>query len=129
MTRFGGAPRSLTLADQGAPGNPAAAPAPLPARGRFAGSGFVERVRILPRSSAPQFDATIALHTQRAASPAAEAAPPGTRVRLVWIGQRRIPGIDPGVDLALEGMVSLIDGIPTIHNPRYEIVCRPEESL
>ncbi|GAA2176438.1 hypothetical protein GCM10009784_22880 [Arthrobacter parietis] len=86
-------------------------------------------MRILPRSSAPQFDATIALHTQRAASPAAEAAPPGTRVRLVWIGQRRIPGIDPGVDLAFEGMVSLIDGIPTIHNPRYEIVCRPEESL
>lgn len=50
------------------------------------------------------------------------------RVRLVWNGQRRIPGIDPGVDLAFEGMVSLVDGIPTIYNPRYEIVGRPEES-
>ncbi|MBM7782916.1 hypothetical protein [Arthrobacter tumbae] len=116
------------MADHGATGHPAATPAPLPQRGRFAGSGFVERVRILPRSSAPQFDATVALHTQRATSPAAEAKQPGRRIRLVWIGQRRIPGIDPGVDLAFEGMVSVIDGIPTIHNPRYEIVGRPEES-
>lgn len=127
MTRFGEVPRSPTLADQGSPSQSAEIPVPLPQRGRFAGSGFVERVTILPRNHAPQFSATVALHTERPAV-GSEAARPASRVRLVWTGQRRIPGIDPGIDLAFEGMLSLVDGTPTIHNPRYEIVGRPEES-
>lgn len=99
----------------------------FPDRGRIAGKGFVERVTVLPRSASPQFSAMVALH------PDDPIAGPGSaredrRVRLIWNGQRRIPGIDPGIDLAFEGMVSLVDGIPTIHNPRYEIVGRPEES-
>jgi hypothetical protein len=127
MTRFGEVPRSPTLADQGPPNQSAETPVPLPRRGRVAGSGFVERVTILPRNDPPQFSATVALHTARPAT-GSEAAHPANRVRLVWTGQRRIPGIDPGIELAFEGMVSLVDGTPTIHNPRYEIVGRPEES-
>ena len=99
----------------------------MPRRGRVTGSGFVERVTILPRSAAPQFSAMVALHADRPATGSA-AVHPDSRVRLVWTGQRRIAGIDPGVDLAFEGMVNVVDGMPTIHNPRYEIVGRPEES-
>lgn len=100
---------------------------PLPNRGRFAGSGFVERVTILPRRAAPQFSAMVALHPSRPAV-GAHTARPDSRILLIWTGQRRIPGIDPGINLAFEGMMSVVDGIPTIHNPRYEIVGRPEES-
>lgn len=117
MTRWSEAPRSPTLADQGQASHAAGGPILLPRRGRVAGSGFVERVTILPRSVAPQFSATLALHGRSE-----------TYVRLVWTGQRRIAGIEPGVDLAFEGMVSEVDGTATIHNPRYEIVGRPEES-
>lgn len=127
MTRFGEVPRSPTLADQGSPSQPVGAPNPLPRRGRVAGSGYVERVTILPRNDAPQFSATVALHIERAGT-GSEAAQPVSRVRLVWTGQRRIPGIDPGIELAFEGMISLVDGTPTIYNPRYEIIGRPEES-
>lgn len=127
MTRSGEVPKSPTLADQGPASHPAESGGPLPNRGRFAGSGFVERVTIMPRSAAPQFSAMVALHADRSAA-VHQAALSGNRVQLVWTGQRRIPGIDPGIHLAFEGMVSMVDGIPTIHNPRYEIVGRPEES-
>lgn len=43
-------------------------------------------------------------------------------VRLLWIGQRRIPGIEPGVFLQASGRVCLESGQATIRNPRYEIL-------
>lgn len=45
-----------------------------------------------------------------------------TPVRLVWIGRRQIPGIEPGIFLRAEGRVCLSDGVATIRNPVYEIV-------
>ncbi|GAB3524916.1 hypothetical protein GCM10027402_21080 [Arthrobacter monumenti] len=54
--------------------------------------------------------------------------PSGRRIRLIWIGQRQIAGIAAGTDLEFEGMVSLVDGTPTIYNPRYEIICRQERT-
>ncbi|MCC9069047.1 hypothetical protein [Arthrobacter cryoconiti] len=44
------------------------------------------------------------------------------RLRLVWLGRRRVPGIYPGTRVWVEGMVSLRDGLPTMYNPRYEIM-------
>ncbi|MHA7176133.1 single stranded DNA-binding domain-containing protein [Arthrobacter sp. Sr24] len=44
------------------------------------------------------------------------------RLRLVWLGRRRVPGIGAGVRLRVEGMVSLHEGLPTMYNPRYEII-------
>ncbi|NJC22141.1 hypothetical protein BJ994_001217 [Arthrobacter pigmenti] len=89
---------------------------------------------ILPRSSAPRFAAFIsdAAHSSGPATGEPRAAATrysGTSVRLVWTGQRKISGIDPGVELAFEGMLSIVDGVPTIYNPRYEIIGRPEETL
>ncbi|MFC7402208.1 hypothetical protein [Citricoccus sp. GCM10030269] len=46
----------------------------------------------------------------------------GERLRLVWIGQRNIPGITPGRWLRIEGFRSDHEGIPTVFNPRYELL-------
>ncbi len=40
---------------------------------------------------------------------------------LVWLGRRRIPGIEPGVDLVATGRVSVHDGMRVMYNPRYEL--------
>lgn len=43
-------------------------------------------------------------------------------VNLVWIGRRRIGGIEPGTFVRARGRVALVRGVPTIFNPSYEIV-------
>jgi hypothetical protein len=43
-------------------------------------------------------------------------------VVLVWLGQRRIPGIDCGRRLRVHGRLGTLDnGTKAIYNPRYEI--------
>lgn len=43
-------------------------------------------------------------------------------VTLVWLGQRRIPGIDSGCKLRVRGRVGTLDnGTKAIYNPHYEI--------
>ena len=44
------------------------------------------------------------------------------------MGQRRVPGVEAGVALRFEGMLSQVDGTPTVYNPRYEIIGRPDEN-
>ena len=43
-------------------------------------------------------------------------------VNLVWVGRRRIAGIEPGVFLVAEGRVTKAKGHLTIFNPTYQIV-------
>jgi hypothetical protein len=43
-------------------------------------------------------------------------------VRLIFMGQKSVPGIKPGVKVEYSGMVALVEQIPTIFNPRYVIV-------
>jgi hypothetical protein len=43
------------------------------------------------------------------------------RIRLVWMGQRRIAGIEPGRPLTVEGVLGLHRGRETIFNPRYQL--------
>ena len=52
---------------------------------------------------------------------------PKDRLRVVWLGRRRIPGVYAGTELRLQGMVTVRDGLPTMFNPRYEILSRQEE--
>lgn len=52
---------------------------------------------------------------------------PGTHVRLVWHGQRTVPGIGAGTRLRCSGMLADLDGAPVIYNPRYEIVSRHQD--
>ena len=42
-------------------------------------------------------------------------------IRLVWLGQRRIAGIEPGAAVAVEGRLAVHRGRKTIFNPRYEL--------
>lgn len=52
---------------------------------------------------------------------------PGTHVRLIWHGQRTVPGIGAGTRLRCSGMLAFLGGVPVIYNPRYEIVSRHQE--
>ena len=42
-------------------------------------------------------------------------------IRLIWLGRRQIPGIDPGRELLVEGRIVEEHGLSTIYNPRYEL--------
>ncbi len=47
-----------------------------------------------------------------------------TSVNLVWIGRRRIAGIEPGAVLRAHGRVSLRAGVASIFNPTYTLLPR-----
>ena len=42
-------------------------------------------------------------------------------VTLVWLGRRRIPGIEPGRTLTARGRFASFDGRQVIYNPWYEL--------
>lgn len=42
-------------------------------------------------------------------------------VELVWLGRRRIAGIEPGRTILVRGRVGEHDGRAAIYNPRYEL--------
>lgn len=92
--------------------------AALPVRGRAVCSGVVDAVTILPETVAPAYTAILTDRESHLA--AAEGS--SHRLRLVWLGRRRVPGIVAGTRLRVEGMVALREGLPTIYNPRYEII-------
>lgn len=107
--------------------------------------GFIESVTFVPASDVASFTAVVrdrhtvtksagllsafkkSVDSSRAESKvkgAASALP--TRLRVTWLGRRRVPGIAAGVELQLQGMLTLRDGLPTMFNPRYEILSRQE---
>lgn len=43
-------------------------------------------------------------------------------VVLVWLGRRRVPGLEPGRSLRVHGRVTDRDGQRVIYNPRYELL-------
>ncbi len=97
---------------------PAAAHTALPIRGRIKARGVIDRVTVAPVMVPPAFMVLARIQWN------------GVRedVRIVWIGQRRVPGVEAGIELRFEGMLSRVDGVPTVYNPRYEIIGRPEEN-
>lgn len=42
-------------------------------------------------------------------------------IKLVWLGRRKIQGIEPGVTLSVHGRVTFQRGVPVIYNPSYEL--------
>lgn len=98
---------------------PAAVPIDdLPARGRAVCAGVIDAVTILPETAAPSYAVVL---TDRE-SPRLATDGRSHRLRLVWLGRRRVPGIVAGTRLRVEGMVSQREGLPTMYNPRYEII-------
>lgn len=41
---------------------------------------------------------------------------------IIWLGRRRIIGIDPGVSIEVEGRVGTHEGQRVIYNPRYQLL-------
>ncbi len=71
-------------------------------------SGTVRHVILQPRSGTPALEAELYDGS-------------GT-VTLVWLGRRRIVGIEPGVTLTVHGRISDQGrGAPVMYNPRYEL--------
>jgi hypothetical protein len=99
----------------------------LPKRGRVLCRGFIEAVTYAPASQVASFTAIVVDHD----STPAKARPAGPnsigRLRVVWLGRRRVPGVAAGMELRLDGMVTVRDGLPTMFNPRYETISRQEE--
>jgi hypothetical protein len=42
-------------------------------------------------------------------------------VTLVWLGRRRIAGVDPGQQMTVHGRLSLIEDVRVLYNPPYEL--------
>jgi RecJ-like exonuclease len=42
-------------------------------------------------------------------------------IELIWLGRRRIAGIEPGRTIVATGRVGSHEGRPAIYNPRYEL--------
>ena len=69
--------------------------------------GMVRSVTLRPRSTVPALE--IELYD-------------GTgSVSVVWLGRRRIPGIDPGRTMVVCGRLTCNTENPTIYNPKYEL--------
>jgi hypothetical protein len=87
--------------------------------------GFIESVTFLPPNQSPAFTAIIADPDEQRTG--AGAGPGGEkRLRVVWLGRRRVPGIEAGAEVRVEGMLAQSHGLPTIFNPRYEIISSQE---
>ncbi|TDC66959.1 DNA-binding protein [Actinomadura sp. GC306] len=76
-------------------------------RRRHRVAGTLRTVTLRPRGGAPALEA--------------ELYDGSDVISLVWLGRRRIAGIDPGRMLRAEGLVSVQDGRKVIFNPRYEL--------
>ena len=70
-------------------------------------AGTVRSVVLRPRGGAPSLEA--------------ELYDGSGSVTLVWLGRRRIAGIEPGRSLVAHGRLADTDGHPVIFNPRYEL--------
>jgi hypothetical protein len=77
------------------------------ARKRHCVAGTLRTVTLRPRGGAPALEAELYDGTDV--------------ISLVWLGRRKIAGIDPGRRLRAEGLVSEQDGRKVMFNPRYEL--------
>ncbi|GII62655.1 hypothetical protein Skr01_27400 [Sphaerisporangium krabiense] len=77
-------------------------------RRRFCVAGTLRTVTLRPRGGVPSLEA--------------ELYDGSDVVDLVWLGRRKIVGIEPGRVVRAEGLVSVQDGRKVMFNPRYELL-------
>ncbi len=86
----------------------AAVPLATVRRGEIATvTGRVRAVAYTPRQHVPTMEA--------------ELFDGSASIDLIWLGRRRIPGIEPGRFVTAKGRVGDHDGRPAIYNPWYEL--------
>jgi RecG-like helicase len=70
-------------------------------------AGTLRAVTLRPRAGTPTLEAELYDGTGS--------------VMLIWLGRRRIGGVDPGRRLVAHGRLTAHDGQPTIYNAAYEL--------
>ena len=69
--------------------------------------GHLRRVTLRPRGGVPALEAEL---------------DDGSGVlTVVWLGRRRITGVDPGRSVTVAGCIGRQGGVPIMFNPRYEL--------
>ncbi|MER6828570.1 OB-fold nucleic acid binding domain-containing protein [Streptosporangium sp. NPDC000563] len=76
-------------------------------RRRSCVTGTLRTVTLRPRGGAPALEA--------------ELYDGSDVIDLIWLGRRKIAGIEPGRLVLAEGLVSVQDGRKVMFNPRYEL--------
>ena len=85
----------------------------IPNRTKACVCGTLRSVTLRPRGGVPALEA--------------ELFDGSGSVSLVWLGRRRIAGVEPGRRLKASGLVADDDGQRVIFNPVYELLC-PESA-
>ncbi|WP_338752072.1 OB-fold nucleic acid binding domain-containing protein [Janibacter alittae] len=73
-------------------------------------AGAIAAVTLRPRATVPALVATL--------------DDGSLAIQLVWLGRRRIAGIEPGAYVKVHGLLCRPGGVPTIYNPAYELMPR-----
>ena len=82
--------------------------ADAPDRERVTLRGSLRTVTLRPRAGVPALEAELT---------------DGTGVvTIVWLGRRRIAGIEPGRAISVEGRIGSHEGARVMYNPRYELI-------
>jgi hypothetical protein len=82
--------------------------ADAPDRERVKLRGVLRTVTLRPRAGVPALEA--------------ELDDGSGVITLVWLGRRRIAGIEPGRSIGVEGRIGAHDGVRVVYNPRYELI-------
>ncbi|WP_404285625.1 hypothetical protein [Glutamicibacter arilaitensis] len=90
----------------------------LPEKGRIEHVGYILSVSYSAPDSPPRLTAVVV--DQLAGVGGRRGTVP--HVKLLFMGQKQVPGIKPGVKIKYAGMVAPVDHVPSIFNPRYLIV-------
>ncbi|MFJ3956588.1 hypothetical protein [Arthrobacter sp. NPDC090010] len=88
-------------------------------------TGRISSITREPLSSAPRFTARLS-EIKGAAIPVPESGQSARDIRLLWLGRRKVGGIEPGSTLRVSGMLTTRGGLATIINPAYEIISAPQ---
>ena len=102
------APRrtSVTCASR-TPTDEAVAIADAPEREQVVVNGVLRTVTLRPRGGVPALEA--------------ELDDGSGVITVVWLGRRRITGVDPGRSVTVAGCIGRQGGVPLMFNPRYEL--------
>lgn len=82
--------------------------ADVPDRERVRLRGTLRTVTLRPRGGVPALEADLYDGTGS--------------LTIVWLGRRRIAGIEPGRSLQIEGRIGSHEGQRIMYNPRYELM-------
>lgn len=81
--------------------------ADAPERERVVVTGVLHTVTLRPRGGVPALEA--------------ELEDGSGVITIVWLGRRRIAGVDPGRSVTVTGCIGQQGGVPIMFNPRYEL--------